>query len=400
MKNWAVILLAIASVAAPPSFGASTGADANTNSSTTAFGMRLFQEIARSNANSNVLISPVSISLAMNMAYNGAAGSTKTAMAKVLGFGKHSLDEVNVDSTGVMTSLRHPGGTTKLEIVNALFASNKLTFKQPFLAANKKYYDAEVQSLDFNAPEAAIKMNSWVSQKTHGLIREIIASTNARDAIYLINAVYFKGRWRDIFDKALTKPKPFHLANRTTKMVPMMKLSQTFDYCVTPDFEAVKLPYTDGRMNLFVFLPRKNKSLASFEKKLTTDNWRQWERQFSNEIGEVQLPRFKVTANAQLKKPLSAIGLQLPFQPSSADFSGIAQSSQGPIYISEVLHKTYMDVNEEGTEAGAAAVVELMLGGERQPKPPFKFIADRPFFIVLHDRITERFLFLGHVAAP
>jgi serine protease inhibitor len=400
MKNLNMMLLVAMSVAVPPSFGASSGADANTNSSTTAFGMRLFREIAKSNPNRNVLISPVSISLAMNMAYNGAAGGTKTAMAKVLGFGKHTLEEVNTDSMGVMNSLRYPGGTTKLEIANALFGSNRLTFKQPFLAANKKFYDAEVQSLDFKSPEAAIKMNTWVSRKTHGLIPEIIASTNPSDTMYLINAVYFNGRWRDTFDKALTKPKPFHLANRTTKMVPMMKMSSTFDYCVTPDFQAIALPYTDGRMSLFVFLPSKKQSLTTFEKKLTTDNWRQWEREFSKEIGEVQLPRFKVSADAKLKKPLSVMGLELPFTPSAADFSGVAQSSQGPINISDVLHKTYMDVNEEGTEAGAASAVSLVLGGEREPKPPFKFIADRPFFIALHDRITERFLFLGHVVAP
>jgi serine protease inhibitor len=399
MKKLAAMVLALASIFMPPSQAASSiDLDGGTN----AFGLKLFQTLAKDSADKNLLISPLSISLALTMTYNGADGTTKSAMASALGFGGQTSDDVNAEAQAVMNSLRKPGGTTRLEIANSLFGSKKVAFKAPFIDANKKYFDAEVESIDFGDPGSLGKINGWVSKKTHAKIPTILDEINPAAVLYLLNAIYFKGAWEHEFETAQTESKPFHLANGSKKDVAMMKMYRgDFSYAETPEFQAVSLPYNDKRLSLFVFLPAKNQSLASFEKTLTAANWESWMKKFHVKPGEVQLPRFKFSDDFKLAEPLSAIGMRQAFDPRGANFSKMAVVPEGPLFISQVLHKTFMEVNEEGTEAAAVTAVVMVPGSAPVAAPkPFSFVADRPFFIALHDSETNKLLFLGHIADP
>lgn len=396
----ALVSLALATGLMTPTMAATAGAgDANTVES---FGIKLFQQLAKERAKENLLISPLSISIALSMTYNGAAGATKSTMAKVLGFGSTPEEQINVQNQTMMDSLRKPGGSTILEIANALFGEKSITFKQPFLNLSKKYYDAGIESLDFRDPATVGKINSWVSQKTHGKIPTIIEAIPAEAILYLINAIYFKGLWENQFDKAQTQPNDFHTAGGIIKTVPMMNMfRKDFRYAETPAFQAVNLPYNDKRLSLFVFLPAKTSSLAAFESEFTEENWKSWMTKFSKRDGSVQMPRFKVEDSLKLKETLESAGMKIAFDQSAADFTGMADVTPQRIYISQVFHKTFMEVNEEGTEAAAVTAVEMGVTSARMDEPvPFNFVADRPYVVVLHDKQTNRILFVGHIVDP
>lgn len=366
------------------------------------FPFRLFLKVAKEKPKDNVLISPMSVSTALSMTYPGAAGDTKKALAQVLNFPQSADDEtINQQNKDVLDSLRQPGGDTKLEIANGLFGEKQITFKQPFLDANKKYFDSEVRSLDFKDQESLKIINSWVSEKTHGKIPSILDQIGQDAILYLINAIYFKGTWQNKFDKSVTHEADFNTANGGTKKVQMMHMSRhDFKYLENDQFQAVNLPYADGRLSMFVFLPKEDSSLASFESNLNQSSWDQWVARFRKRDGQLGLPRFKVEDSMQLKNPLSEIGLEVAFDKSKADFSGMAETEQ-KIYISKVIHKTFMEVNEEGTEAAAVTAVEMSVTSAAfNPVPPFQMIVDRPFFVALHDNETGKILFAGHIANP
>jgi serine protease inhibitor len=398
----ALVSLAIATGLLTPSTSLAATAGTGDGNTVESFGIKLFQQLAKERAKENLLISPLSISIALSMTYNGAAGTTKSTMAKVLGYGSSTEEQINLQNQTMMDSLRKPGGTTVLEIANALFGRKDMTFKQPFLNLSKKYYDAGIESLDFRDPETVTKINNWVSEKTHAKIPTILESIPADAILYLINAIYFKGLWEHQFDKAQTQPGDFHTAGGIIKSVPMMNMfRKDFRYAETPAFQAVNLPYNDKRLSLFVFLPAKDQSLAAFENEFTEENWKNWMSKFSKHEGSVQMPRFKVADSLKLKETLENAGMKIAFDQNAADFSNMADVAPQRIFISQVLHKTFMEVNEEGTEAAAVTAVEMGVTSARMDEPtPFNFVADRPYVVVLHDKQTNKILFIGHIVDP
>ena len=367
-------------------------------SANTDFGFRLFKELVDENKGKNVFISPTSIALALSMTYNGASGETKKAMADALALNGMTLEELNNASAALLANLEGPGPGVKLEVANSLWARKDITFKPDFMDRNKRSYRAEVTSLDFAGPGAVGTINSWVSDHTGGRIKDIIKQINAASILFLINAVYFKGTWSEQFDPADTHTADFTLLDGFKKRVPMMFHHGKLRYMRGEGFAAVSLPYGKGRLSMYIFLPDTDSSLAAFCKKLDAADWEKWMSQFHSVNGDISLPRFRIEYEAELQKALSALGMGVAFDTDKADFHDMCPIPPLPnVYIMSVTHKTFVEVNEEGTEAAAATKVEM---GVTAIAPGFSFTVDRPFFCAIRDNKTGSVLFAGAITEP
>lgn len=365
----------------------------------TRFGLKLFAEVAKQGAGKNVFISPASVGLALAMTYIGAVGETKDAMARALETQGITHPELNQAYAQLRAALESADPKVQLNIANSLWARKGITFNPDFIQRNKQFYGADVTTLDFGDPSAPATINSWVADKTKGKIDKIVDNIDAQSILFLINAIYFNGKWAAEFDKAKTKDDVFTTAAGQEKRHPMMHQSGDYRYFEGKDFQAVSLPYGAGRVSMYIFLPAKSTSMVEFQKKLTAANWEAWMSGFVETKGEIALPRFKVEYEIGLNDALKALGMGIAFDPDRANFSGIGQAS-GNIFISRVKHKTFAEVNEEGTEAAAATSVEVSVTSMRQPSKTFRMIVDHPFFCAIRDNRTGTVLFMGSIADP
>jgi serine protease inhibitor len=364
------------------------------------FGFKLFSELLKKDSGKNIFISPPSISFALSMTYNGANGTTKEDMAKALEIKDLSLEEANKENNALIRTLINLDDQVKLDIANSLWGRKGIEFNPTFIKNNQDFYKAEVASLDFASPEAAKTINQWVSDNTQKKIEKIVDDKiDPSTLLFLINAIYFKGSWTEKFDKTLTKDRTFTLSDGKTKQHPMMeRSSEDFKYYKGDTFQAVSLPYGKEKMSMYVFLPNKESNLTTFYKNLTAENWQKWMNQFSKKQGQVVLPKFKLEYESSLNDALKALGMATAFDMEKADFKNMfAKSIQA--YISEVKHKTFVDVNEEGTEAAAVTSVEVR-ATSAMPGQPFQFVADHPFFYAIRDSQTGTVLFMGTVTEP
>ncbi|HJQ22518.1 MAG TPA: serpin family protein [Blastocatellia bacterium] len=363
------------------------------------FGFKLYAELVRQSAEKNIFISPSSIALCLAMAYNGAAGETRQAMAQTLETQALSLDELNRAYAALRAALESPDAKARLQIANSLWAREGLRFKADFIERNKNYFGAQVTALNFDDPAAPATINRWVSEKTNGKIDRIVDQIDPSAVLFLINAIYFKGAWQKPFDVAKTKEDNFTLV-RGTKRLPMMSQSGNYPYLETKEFQAVSLPYGGGRISFYVFLPTQQSSLAAFEKRLTESNWQQWVEQFRATDGDISLPRFRVTYEATLNDALKALGMGVAFDEGRANFSGMIETGGQRVFISNVRHKTFAEVNEEGTEAAAVTSTEMRATSMRMPRERFRMVVDRPFFCVIRDNTSGAVLFMGSIYDP
>lgn len=399
-----VVLTAVCGIAAQPVLAQESGVvPASSKAEPSTFAVDLFRETAKGKADKNVLVSPLSAANALTMTYAGAEGGTREAIAGVLSLPADDDKAYSTQKT-LLDSLNKPGEGATLEIANALFGNKTVKFKEGFLAVNRKYFDCEVSSLDFTEPHSLAKINSWVSEKTHAKIPCIIDRIEPDAVVYLISALYFKGNWAHKFEKTLTKPAPFKLADGTVKNVAMMNaVRKDFRYLQTDDLQAVALPYADGRLSLYVILPINIKPLNVFEAEMTQEKWHEWLSKFESNPGTLSMPRFKLDDDILLNDPLSRLGMSIAFNPQGANFVEMVEPGGDQIVcISKVIQKTFMDVNEEGTEAAAATAVSMMSRGFKPPpqKRPFYMTVDRPFIVALVDNTSGATLFIGHVADP
>lgn len=360
----------------------------------TKFGFKLFSEILKKDSQKNVFVSPSSVAIALSMTYNGANGNTKRAMANALQFQGMTLEEINTSQRNLMANLTQVDPKVKLSIANSLWAKEGIAFNLNFLQQNEKFYDAKVKTLDFKRPTASDEINSWVKENTNGKIEKIVDRITPEHVMFLINAIYFKGAWSNEFDQKNTENRPFLLTNGTKKQVPLMKRQGEYRYSETDQFQAISVPYGNGRMSMYVFLPKSN--LTAFQKSLTAENWQTWMKQFSSREGQIQLPRFKMDYEVDLKTALSALGMGVAFQ-DAADFSNLSKATTK---IDEVKHKTFVEVNEEGTEAAAVTSVGVVATSAQIQEEPFKMIVDRPFFCAIRDNQTGEILFMGSIVNP
>ena len=358
-------------------------------SANTRFGFKLLQDLRERDSGANIFISPLSISIALTMTYNGAVGETEHAMAEVLEIEGLDRDAVNHSNAALRNSLEDLDPKVEISIANSIWSRQGVEFNPDFLERNRVFFGAEVASLDFSAPEATEIINEWVNTNTNGKIEKIVDRISPQTLLFLINAIYFKGNWQDEFDKSQTRPGIFHLSDGNEKRVEMMRREGEYPYFRGENFEATSLPYGDGRLGMYIFLPNRDSNLNKFLGNLNAGNWGDWISQFQDRRHDMMLPRFKLEYEVSLNNTLEALGMGIAFG-SGADFSGMGPS----LFISEVKHKTFVEVNEEGTEAAAVTAV---VGVKSVPSV---FRVDRPFFFAIYDTETETVLFMGVVTEP
>ena len=361
----------------------------------TQFSLNLFADLQKESPDKNLFISPSSIALALAMTYNGADGETRSAMAKTLNINDLSIAQFNAANKTLSEALEYPDSDVELKIANAIWVNQGITFKPDFLRSNQNFYNAKAETLDFKNPESVNVMNNWVKRNTSGKIESIVDRLTGDERLFLMNATYFKGNWTRPFDKAQTKPQPFN-APTGTKTVSMMSQRGGYRYLETEEFQAVSLPYGKRRLSLYVFLPKTGTTVAQLTKRLDAKNWDTWMNQFKNQEGIVEIPRFKLQYDVDLKSTLTHLGMGIAFTPK-ADFSNLAD---GPNAIGSVRHKTFIDVNESGTEAAAVTSIGIVATSARVINEPFAFKADRPFLCALRDNQTGAILFMGAIVNP
>lgn len=365
----------------------------------TTFAFRLLAGSLKGREQENVFISPASVEIALSMAVNGARGATKADMLRTLGYSeRQSIRDLNKAKAELLAALREPGAMVELSVANALWAREGVEFNKQFIAKNRKFYQAQVDVLDFAAADAALSaVNGWVNQATRGKIETILESLSPNAVLYLMNAVYFKGSWSRAFDRRLTADRPFYGPDGSQCSQPAMLQSGRFRHLRGDGFQSVALPYGDGRVSMHVFLPDRGYDYASFLSTLTPDNWHDWMGRYSEGEGDLILPRFKLACDCDLKPALAAMGMGSAFAGNRADFGALCPRNR--LTISEVRHKTFVDVNEDGTEAAAVTSIGFeclsVAVGAR-----FAMVVDRPFVCAIVDNATGSILFLGSVVAP
>jgi serine protease inhibitor len=360
----------------------------------------LFKSIQNKAPDKNLFISPFSTMEALSMAYNGAAGTTKDEMAGVLGFSQYSDKEINEYNQSLTSALIQADEKVKFEVANSIWYKQGFPVLQSFLDVNSEYYDAEVKALDFSSPDAVTTINNWVDAKTHDKIQTIIDAIPPEAVMYLINAIYFKGSWQYEFDKTKTTTTDFYLTDGSTVQQNQMSMETSLNYYSSADFEVVELPYGSGAFNFMIVLPLPGKNINDITTGLTDTKWADIINSMNKVKIVVKMPKIKFELNSLLNDPLINLGMKSAFNADIADFSRI--DSARDLFISRVIHKTYIDLDEEGTEAAAVTAVEFeataILNGP-EDKPIF-FVANRPFIYAITEKSTGAVLFIGKMLDP
>ncbi|XP_030582643.1 leukocyte elastase inhibitor-like [Archocentrus centrarchus] len=375
------------------------------SSSNTVFALELFRTLSQANPAGNIFVSPLSISSALAMVYLGAKGDTAAQMAKVLSFS--SGEGVHADFQMLNADISSPSASYILKLANRLYGENTAHFLPTFLEATQKYYQADLKAVDFiGAPEACrAEINSWVEQQTENKIKELLKPGTVRSntKLALVNAIYFKGNWKNRFDEANTKEMPFKVKQNVTVPVQMMYQMKKLPYNYIPDhgLQILELPYVDEELSMFVLLPAESSDgsdpLLKLENELTQERLDEWTNRNNMDVESevlIHLPKFKLEEDYELNEPLTQLGMKDVFCGGRADLSGM--NGEGGLFLSTVAHKAFVEVNEEGTEAAAATagmIAFCMLREER-------FTADHPFLFFIRHNQTKSILFLGRFSSP
>lgn len=358
------------------------------------FGFRLFSGLAEAKSEGNIIVSPLSVSIALTMAYNGARGATETAMATQLGYGGMDRAEVNAFYAKLVPALSNADGTVKLSIANSVWSNVGLEVEPAFLDLNRATFEAETRTLDFAAPATVPVINKWVGDKTGGLIPEVLKAPLSPDAVMLlINALYFKGAWTEPFDPKRSYEGVFHPAEGVEKPCRMMTADQRVLYHSDEKVNALELPYGDSLFSMVFLQPKDASGMPGLISDLADGAWEGWKDKFAPVKGVIHVPKFKLEYGETINDVLISMGMGPAFE-RTADFTGIRKS--GGIFISKVIHKTFVNVDEKGTEAAAVTVVEM--GTTSMPMDLIKL--DRPFVFAIRERSSGAVLFLGRITDP
>lgn len=359
------------------------------------FAFGLLREASARDTASNVFLSPLSASMALGMTMNGARGETFEGMRSALGFQTMSQAEINESFRGLIDLLLGLDAGVEMRIANALWARQGFPLREEFVATASEYFDAETRELDFEDPASLGIINDWISRGTNGRIPQILDELDPDVVLYLMNAIYFKGTWTQQFDARDTHDAPFHRADGTEQRVRMMSLEgadvRSFQ---SSEVQIVDLPYSREAFSMTLVLPADGGSLDELVSTLDAERWRDWMASLRDGEVDVHLPRFRLEYEQILDETLRALGMETAFEEHVADFSGISPLGEN-LYIYEVRQKTFLEVNEEGTQAAAATSVGI---GPDSAPPSFR--ADRPFLAVIRERLSGTILFIGTIGAP
>jgi serine protease inhibitor len=354
------------------------------------FAFAIFKQINSTEAGKNVLISPLSISTALAMLYQGAGNDTKDEIAQTLNYSEIEITKLNSDYQSLLNHLKNGDSFVELNIGNSVWYDDAFHVKPDFLKTNQEAFDAEIKGLDFTKADAADTINLWISNVTQGMIDKMV-DPPLTGVMYLINAIYFKGAWTNPFDPNLTQKSIFKTESGQTNTVDMMHSNTAAEFGKGTDYSAIRLPYGKQQISMYCVLPAEGLAIDSFISGLTVDKFNEIKRSLSaRTFFDVRLPKLKMAYGAKsLKTVLNRLGMDKAFNFGQADFSGI---SNEPLWVDDVLHKAVIDVNEEGTVAAATTIIIMPTATMDS------FLANRPFLFFIVDDATGSILFMGKAA--
>jgi serine protease inhibitor len=355
---------------------------------------KFLSETLKTNNKENVIISPLSLSTILALTQNGAVGNTKGEMLKALelqGLDDSTINESYRNIIAHFNSLK--GIETK--IGDSIWIRKNDDVKKELIDIGKNYYEAEINEVDFTKKNTVDAVNKWVSGRTAGKINKMMDSFEDDTYMTLINTMYFKGKWNNPFTERSTSKQKFISSDGSTKDVDMMKETMGIDYMKNTNFEAVRIPYEDQNFGMYVFLPSKDSSVDKLMYEMTMENWNKWINEFKKTQVQVSLPKFKIEFEEELNSMLKGFGMKEAFD-GTANFSNITDKTD--LYIDLVKQKSYIDVNEAGTEAASATAV--VMKAVSAPLEPTQLTVDRPFIYTIADKKTGLIIFMGKVEKP
>jgi serine protease inhibitor len=359
------------------------------------FGFKVFQETVKSeDETTNLMISPLGISLAIAMVYNGADGNTKTVLENTLGLNNLTCEEININFKQITEALFHLDNSVNFSIANSIWYRNDFTILPVFKDINEDFYNAKIAGMDFNSSNAKDIINGWISYNTDDKITSIIDQVNPDDVLLLMNAVCFKGQWKYKFDKGANFYYDFNLSDGKIKRVEMMRKNLSLPNYSNELMSMVEMPLGQGNWAMDLILPRYGKTLNDVVDELTGTEWKSWISSLSGPSPiQISMPPFKFAYSKNLKDVLSVLGMSIAFDQGFADFSKISTTDK--VYISELMHKSLIDVNEDGTEA-----VTDTSEGTTNSSIGDGMMFNRPFLFVIREVSSGTILFIGKVENP
>ncbi|HUS86964.1 MAG TPA: serpin family protein [Bacteroidales bacterium] len=361
------------------------------------FGFDIFRLILENETGKeNIMISPLSISYALAMTLNGADGATRDSIMRTLRYYDIDIDDINNSFKDITDKLISVDKRVLMSIANSVWVEEKLAVKADFINTLEQFFAAEVRDFKVSDPGIVEVINQWIEDNTNGLIRNMIDKLPSDVAMLLVNAIYFNGKWRYEFSEESTIDRPFILESGSEEMVPTMSQTVTVKSLIRDDYVIVELPYGQGNYVMDVILPWGENTITDIVSLLNSDSWSEAANDMTKREISIYMPRFKYDYKVELKHVLSAMGMGIAFDPTFADFSNI--SDQG-LAISRVLHQTFIDTSEEGTEAAAATAVEMVFTSVG-PSVPFIVRLDKPFLYIIRETTTNSMVFMGKTGNP
>ena len=363
------------------------------------FAFQMFGEVSRQEGN-NTFFSPLSLNMALAMLYNGTSGNTRAEMAKALGVSHLTDIEINEYYRKIMQALLGADPSTDITIANSVWYHNDFSVKDSFVDINKNYFDAKVQALDFHYPAAVDIINKWVAEKTNNRIRGIVNELGLQEEmIVLINALYFKGKWENSirFNKANTQLDDFTKPDGQKVRAYMMEQTNWFPYYANEYLQSIEMNYGNRAFSMVIILPSEDMTINQLMAHLDNEKWQNIVDNMQRQRVWLKLPRFRKENAFQLNQPIRNVGMQRIF----TDFNDFANISNDELALSSIMQKTFVEVNEEGTEAAAVTgMVVVGFGRVGAPPPPIPFFANRPFLYFIKERSTGVILFMGRMDNP
>jgi serpin B len=420
-----MVLLLIVAAAAAPTASAEVVKDAvkQAASASNQFGLDLYARLAAGQEKGNLFLSPYSIETALAMTLGGARGRTAQEMARVLHADALPADQLHAAFAGLSEALNESGTIGRggvgggggggnaerafdLVVANALWVQQGFDLNRDFVKKVKEQYRAAIEAMDFagsaaSREQARRAINAWVEKQTRDKIKDLLGpdSLDAQTRLILTNAIYFKSAWDSKFSESMTKQDPFHVDGAAeTANVAMMHQTHRLRYADNDEVQVVEMPYRFRRLSILVLLPRKVDGLAAVEKSLDANKLGQWTGAMQDRQVELSLPKFKFTSRFGLARTLGAMGIEDAFTPGKADLSGISSGER--LFVQDVIHQAFVDVNEEGTEAAAATAIAVGASAVMRPPEKAVFNADHPFLFLIRDNQSGCVLFLGRVGNP
>ena len=373
-------------------------AERQTVGSANDFAYRAFGTLRQASPAGNLCISPLSISAALTMAYNGADGTTKEALKQTLGVAGQSDLEINQSYQSLFALLKGIDNRVAFSTANSLWYGQQYQLKTPFVQTNQTYFGATVQGLDFASPSAKATINNWVLGNTQGRISTIIDQTSSADMLYLLNAIYFKGTWTYRFDPALTKAEDFHYEDGSTKSASFMTLREgRYQRYQDNQQLVIDLPYGNRQFSMTFVVPQGTATLADVAGRLGSTQLATWLAKADTTSAALHVPKFKFDYEQTLNNCLTRLGMGEAFDAGKANFGQMLAGGPSGLFISQVKHKTYLEVDEEGTTAAAATSVGMVATSVGPPPPIY---LNRPFLFLIREKASNTVLFIGQLTNP